>query len=644
MQNNNEPDSINEIDIIEILYTLSAFKLTILFVSIIGIVIGGHKAFTTKNTYVASAKYTIFSKTANLSLGGELGSIKSLSTLTGMGDKLKAPLDLVLGRKFIEKLNAKVNLREDKYYNPKTRPEALWRVRIKNIIGWQNILIDSEEAIWQRIISKYRSSTNLSVTDGGSIKINVTHENAARSAYIANVIMENIIEHSQERADSDQEKQIRYLGKTLSNSLNELENANTRLQNFTIENGVIPLEDFAIGAQQLNNFRDRFAEAMDLQNALSKLTSLLKTGSTSDIDYQSLRQRHPIVDEVIFRRILGQNENITVWSWPKLKSVEAVLETLTDRTARLEAQVAKMQREATDLKVSGEKYASLLREKDIAEASYTVLIEQVKAQTTFAGFRPDTAEIFEYASAPLIPSAPRKMFLILCGGLLGLLAGCSIAIILGLYRGAFYSQRALKFAIKSRLTGSAKLLSAIKRKPLSKLVEKIPNKSRPLLRNIAIEIHQSNCNFVALTSSNSKLTANDIAKASASYIQSDILNIAIINFSTKQQKFNDNGEKNSKVAFSTLEEVENVSVLQPNGNLKPIDALGNIDFNTKLVSLQSKFNYILLCADNADAIVLARALIGQNVLHIALSRRRKTKVKAFKELHEMLPIQGLIYE
>ena len=46
-----------------------------------------------------------------------------------------------------------------------------------------------------------------------------------------------------------------------------------------------------------------------------------------------------------------------------------------------------------------ETYAKLEREAKIAEATYTVLIEQVKAQSMIAGFRPDNTEVYEYASA-----------------------------------------------------------------------------------------------------------------------------------------------------------------------------------------------------------------------------------------------------
>ena len=49
-----------------------------------------------------------------------------------------------------------------------------------------------------------------------------------------------------------------------------------------------------------------------------------------------------------------------------------------------------------------EELAKLTREAKIAEATYTVLIEQVKAQSLVAGFKPDTFKIYELPTPPYI--------------------------------------------------------------------------------------------------------------------------------------------------------------------------------------------------------------------------------------------------
>ena len=81
-----------------------------------------------------------------------------------------------------------------------------------------------------------------------------------------------------------------------------------------------------------------------------------------------------------------------------------------------------------------ETYAKLEREAKIAEATYTVLIEQVKAQSITAGYQPDNSEVYEYASAPINPSAPNRNQILALGAILGLFVGIALSFVLALIR------------------------------------------------------------------------------------------------------------------------------------------------------------------------------------------------------------------
>ena len=50
---------------------------------------------------------------------------------------------------------------------------------------------------------------------------------------------------------------------------------------------------------------------------------------------------------------------------------------------------------------SAEDLSKFTRDAKVAEATYTVLIEQVKSQSLAAGFKPQTFKVFEYATEPL---------------------------------------------------------------------------------------------------------------------------------------------------------------------------------------------------------------------------------------------------
>ena len=143
-------------------------------------------------------------------------------------------------------------------------------------------------------------------------------------------------------------------------------------------------------------------------------------------------KQFPIVDQVEFRRVLGQNEIISSWSWPEASSVGAVFDTLTERKSRLQSQINASQIDAERSGLALETYAKLEREAKIAEATYTVMIEQVKAQSMASGYRPDRTEVYEYASPSISPSAPKRSLILALGAVLGLFVGAALSLALAL--------------------------------------------------------------------------------------------------------------------------------------------------------------------------------------------------------------------
>ena len=126
----------------------------------------------------------------------------------------------------------------------------------------------------------------------------------------------------------------------------------------------------------------------------------------------NLREEYPLVDDISFRRILGMNEIISAWSWPNLKVIETSSVTLKDRMKRLDIEIAAIENNAKIYASSAEDLAKFTRDAKIAEATYTVLIEQVKSQSLAAGFEPNTFKVFEYATAPILSSSPNRQLIV----------------------------------------------------------------------------------------------------------------------------------------------------------------------------------------------------------------------------------------
>ena len=638
--------SNDEIDLRELFIILWAYKLFIAVTCALGVVYGGYYALNADKEFTSAAIFKLDETSGGISLGGELGALAKLTGLGAMGATTILPTDQITGRIFIEKLDAKLNFQADSYfntYNPNS-VDPIWKSLIKSAIGWQKSTIDAQEAIWQSIVKRYSKNVTLNETQDGSIEIIVTHESPQRAAEIANAIMNEVISNLKNKKDTEQDQQLSYLSNTLARALSDLEVSQSNLKEFAIENSALPLENFAAGSLQLNALREQLSRASELHEAVAALSLMLQNKTTDQKNYMALRQQFPIVDQVEFRRVLGQNEIISSWSWPEASSVDAVFDTLSERKNRLQSQINASQIAAERSGLALETYAKLEREAKIAEATYTVLIEQVKAQSMVAGYRPDKTQIYEYASASINPSAPNRSLILALGAVLGLFVGAAVSLVMAFCRGVYYSKNSLISGTQARLTASVSTLLPLRNKSLNNINAMLAKKPRPVLRDMAVEIHKSGATQVVVTSSRSKLSGKDAARALASYMKSDTMKVAVIDFSSSAKKLDFDDEMLSVESFIVSEHAGLISVLRPDGDLTAMELLIQRSFYKNIQLLNSTFDLVFLCADNSDAISLLRALEGQKTFHITLARTKKTKCTTLAQMRSLLPIQGLLHD
>ncbi|MDB2516503.1 Wzz/FepE/Etk N-terminal domain-containing protein [Planktomarina temperata] len=647
MQDTLNSNSDDEIDLRELFITLWAYKFLITCACALGIVFGGYNALNAEKEFTSAAIFKIDqSKSGGISLGGELGA---LANLAGFGGGIAAsilPTDQVTGRIFIEKLDAKLNFQADPYFNTydPNSIDPLWKSVIKRAVGWKKSSTDPQEAIWQGIVEKYTKTIVLDETPDGAVKIVTTHVNPKRAAEIANTIMDEIISTLENKKNTEQDAQLSYLSNTLAKALSDLEASQSRLKQFALENSALPLESFAARSLQLDGLREQLSRTTELYDAVVALSSMLQNKTTDQESYLELRQQFPIVDQVEFRRVLGQNEIISSWSWPEASSVDAVFDTLTERKNRLQSQINASQVDAERSGLALETYAKLEREAKIAEATYTVMIEQVKAQSMASGYRPDRTEVYEYASPSISPSAPKRSLILALGAALGLFVGAALSLVLALRRGVYYSKNSLIAGAQAGIAASVSALLPVRNKSLNDLNTILIKKPRPVLRDLAVEIHKSSTKQVVVTASRTKLTGNDVARALAIYMQSDTVNVAVVDFSSRAKKLDVNNDGPSVGSFVVAESVGHVSILRPDGDLTAMELLSQRGFYNNINSINSTFDLVFFSADDGDAISLLRALEGQKMFHITLARTKKTKSATLAQMRSLLPIQGLLYD
>ena len=647
MQDLLNSESNDEIDLRELFINLWAYKLFIACACALGIVFGGYYALNAEKEFTSTAIFKIDeSESGSVSLSSEFGALASLAGVGGGLAESSMPTDMVTGRIFIEKLDAKLNFQADPYFNnyDPNSVDPLWKSLIKGAIGWQKSSADPQEKIWQGIVKNYSKNVMLEETEDGAIKIVVTHKYPRRAAEIANAIMDEVISSLKNKEDTEQDEQLSYLSNTLAEALSDLEASQSSLKQFALENSALPLESFTARSLLLDGLREQLGRTTELHDAVVALSSMLQDKTTDQESYLALRQQFPIVDQVEFRRVLGQNEIISSWSWPETSSVDAVFDTLTERKNRLQSQINASQIDAERSGLALETYAKLEREANIAEATYTVMIEQVKAQTMVSGYRPDRTEVYEYASPPISPSAPKRSLILALGAVLGLFFGAALSLALALRRGVYYSRNSLITGAQARITASVKTLLPVRNKSLNGLNTLVIKKPGPVLRDLAMEVHKSAATQVVVSASRTKLTGSDVARALASYMQSDNLKVAVIDFSSSAKKLDTDHERLSVGSFVVAETAGHVSVLNPDGDLTAIEMLSQRCFCNDIKFLNSTFDLVFLSADDGDAISLLRALEGQKTFHITLARVKKTKSATLTQMRSLLPIQGLLYD
>ena len=160
------------------------------------------------------------------------------------------------------------------------------------------------------------------------------------------------------------------------------------------------------------------------------------------------------------------SETISAWAWPDLETLEAVSTTLLDRIKRLDFQIQNLEENAKIYAKSAEELAIYTRDAKIAEATYKVLIEQVKSQSLAAGFQPETFKVFEYATPPLSPSSPNRKLILAVGALIGIIVGIFLALLNGARRGVYYAKSTLLSDINADVSVKSKSIRRLSKKSI----------------------------------------------------------------------------------------------------------------------------------------------------------------------------------
>ena len=283
----------DEIDLSELFASLWSHKILIILITGLSLFLSGFYTLTTEKQYTANAVFDIEqSSSRGLSLGGGLGTLASIA---GFGSSVNFGTDLLIerikSREFILKADKKLALSDDKFfnsYNPDAKDPA-WKVLIKKLIGWQNPDRTKQFLVQEAVIKGYIGAVAASSTGAGAIQISVTHTNPELASDYANGLTELVREMIEDQDNTSKSFRLSYLAETLADALQDMEAAQSKLKEYTLQNSAAAQQNFVSGSVRLDALRVEKREAEEFMAVLQRLEELVKIGNTDRGAYEVLK-------------------------------------------------------------------------------------------------------------------------------------------------------------------------------------------------------------------------------------------------------------------------------------------------------------------------------------------------------------------
>ena len=644
----------DEVNLGELVAALWANKTLIILVLVISISLGMYLVQTTEEKFTAKAIFQIEEENkSGLNLSGDIGALASLAGFSGGAamSGSEALLERVVGREFILDLNKQIALDRDPYfnnYNPKNKipknsdyKEPNMKALIKKFIGHKELAIEPDLIVENNIIKNYRNAAKFSETDSGAILISVTHNSPEKAADYANAFMEAIRVLVEKEGSTAQDRRLNYLSETLADALQDMEKAQENLKNYTLKNSAVAQENFLSDSLKLDEFRMEKREAAEFASLLSIIEKFIKSGNLDTNSYEALRSNHPLVDDIEFRRVLGMSETISAWIWPEVELIEAVSATLRDRIKRLDVEIKNIEENATIYATSAEDLARFKRDVKIAEATYTVLIEQVKSQSLAAGFQPETFKVFEYATPPLGPSSPKRNLILMLSSVLGIFIGCAISLINGIRRGVYYTGSALATDANADLVLKTKSIKRLSRKSLSQIISSISKRKIGELDKATLKL--ANKKIIYVMNSGGRVSSSNGAQLLAANSAQAGRNIVLCDTTGHSEKELEDEHEPTKnnSDLPTRRIGDNISVLK---GADGASFFTSKNFNSTIKELTSRFDQVYLCSSHRNGFTGLMALSEFDASLVMILSLRRTKKFDMQNIKTEKSIDLLFYE
>lgn len=651
-ENHTSTDASDEIDLKELFFSIWAYKGLIAIITGAFILSAGYYSLTADKLYSASSTFVLESPDRNggllSSLGGDLGALAALSGVSGgAGNSGAALIERTTSREFVLEVADELKLRDDIFFNAydPTANDPLWKSTIKSILGMKKKDSNPVKIADWNVIQSYNEFVRIEATKSGSIQVSVEHENPERATEIANHIVDKIIAMTKIENIEAIDERLGYLSGKLADASENLEGAQSALKEYSLSNSTQAIESFAAGSVLLDDMRAQRDRSLEQLSAIVAIKDSLSSRAPTQQDYFRLRETYPLLDQSAFRRMLGLSEVISAWTWPSLSGVIQVENSIRDRIASLGGEIAKLESDALRYATSSEELARLTRELKVAEATYTVLLEQVRSQSLVAGYTQDNSKIIEIADVPIGPSKPKRSLIIALGLVLGVFFSSAVALVLSSRKAVYNSTSSLLAAAGARAVHKIESIRSFRNKDLKEIAEFLSKVPVKWARQVTLECdgiaNRDPVILVDISGANSADTTGRIIAATAGQLDR---NVALIDLSRFSQASDKDLEPAIDGTLATLTEsgaAREYVYLAGNQN---VDILFSKSLKHILGNLSQKHERILLCvnSDVLDTVLSSTAIQDPN--YIAILGKGKTRAATLQDLRSRGNIEVALYE
>lgn len=495
--------SHKEIDLSQLLGTLWRGKLWIIIIGFIALVAGGYYAFQ-----VATPLYTA---TATVVQDNDPEPVVSFSAGLGSGlggdqNAINTEIEVLRSRALLETLVQELDLVNDPEFNPALQPAPLISVgKIINLIRNAIAPADtpavpmSDEQLRDAVVTNVQAVLAIAnIRQSYVYSITATTNSASKSAQIVNILANLYIVDQLETKSEKNLQATRWLTDRLGELQVELEGAEEAVKDFNAKTDLINADTLAALSRQVKELRERLETVReDLATLEVRITLMTSARDSGDAPQ--------MVDVAADRTLTRLFTGLTNAQNTNRAAFDAYFDQLI-RQDRLERDRVKAQIESLSASIREQEQATdqqstdlitlqqLEREAEASRLLYEFFLTRLKETTVQSGIQTPDSRVLSRAIVPLLPTAPRKVVIMVVSLMLGMFAGAGLVLIREMLQNTFRAADELEKRTGYEVLGQipkiparrrAKLLKYLTDKPTSVAAEAVRNmRTSVLLSNV----------------------------------------------------------------------------------------------------------------------------------------------------------------